>query len=140
MVSYAAIKCNNSLDDSGWALPKYDEGCSCLMNLLHQEWSGTDGELTFIVARKMIWALLLNPNAFYKEFSPDTTNYQRFVKDIDKLVFWNPTDTATSYLENLRIISIERLTEQTYSINDEYLQLHQALIDNIKNLKVTHVD
>jgi hypothetical protein len=110
------------------------------MKALNQEWSKADGELAFVIARKMVWALLLNPDAFYEEFSPDTANYARFTEDLDDLVFWNPVDTTTGYLERLRIVTIERLSEQTYSISEKNRHLHENMIDKLRHVEVTHVD
>lgn len=132
--------CASHKDDSGWPLPFFEKGCNILMNSLHQEWKRTDGELTFIVARKMIWAMLLDPNSFYAEFSPDTTNYERFSTRIDKLVFWNPNDTTTAQLERLRMVAIDRLMDQTYLIDDCYMRLHEEMIARLRDLKVSHVD
>ncbi len=137
----ASAICQDSKDDGGWPLPIYDEGCRSLMKALHQEWLETDGELTFIVAKKMIWALLLNPNAFYREFASDTINYKRFSEDLDVLVFWNMNDTTTlPLLVNLRLVAIDRLIDQTYSIDEEYQQLHEEMIANIRKARITHLD
>ena len=110
------------------------------MNALHQEWLKTDGELTFNIGRKLFWALLLDPNAFYVEFSYDTINYERFAQDLNKLVFWNPNDTTISHLKRLRLIAIDRLTEQTYSIDSNYIGLHEEMIEIIKQIKPTFID
>jgi len=110
------------------------------MKALHQEWSRTDGELTFVVARKLLWGMLQDPNAFYSEFSTDTVNYERFAEDLDKLVFWNPNDTSTVHLERLRIVAIDRLVEQTYAIDSSYMQLHRKMLKNLRHAKPTHVE
>jgi len=136
----ASPLCAGHKDDSGWPLPIFDQGCKALMNSLHQEWKRTDGELTFVVARKMIWAMLLDPNSFYAEFVPDTINYERFSGDIDNLVFWNPNDTTTAELERLRMVAIDRLVFQTYSIDSCYMPLHEEMITRLRELKVSHVD
>jgi len=135
-----SASCQVSRDDSGLPVPIYDKGCHSLMKALHQEWSRTDGERTFVIARRMIWALLLDPNAFYAEFTPDTARYEFFSKRLDKLVFWNPNDTTTADLENLRVVAIYRLDEQTYSIEDRYLRLHEEMIEKLRKVKVTYVD
>ncbi|MDH4158272.1 MAG: hypothetical protein OEW00_13460 [candidate division Zixibacteria bacterium] len=140
LLGCASGDCQVSRDDSGWPVPVYDEGCRSLMKALHQEWSRADGEFAFDIARRMIWALLLDPNAFYTEFSPDTVYYERFAKDLASLVFWNPNDTTTADLENLRIVAIHRLVEQTYSIEDRHLRLHEEMIENLRKVKVTHID
>ena len=132
--------CQYSKDDSGLPVPIYDEGCRSLMSAMHQEWSMTDGELTIVFGKKLIWGLLLNPNAFYAEFSPDTVNYERFLRNVDNIVFWNPNDTVTSHLERLRLVAIDRLQEQTYSIDSNYIGLHEELIDKIEQVEPTFVD
>jgi len=136
----STASCQNSKDDSGWPVPIYDEGCRSLMKAMHQEWSKTDGELTIVFGKKLIWALLLNPNAFYMEFSPDTIDYKRFLNSLENTVFWNPNDTAISHLERLRLVAIDRLTEQTYSIDSSYIGLHEELINKIKQVEPSFVD
>ncbi len=83
LVSYTTANCQNSKDDSGWPVPIYDEGCRSLMSAMHQEWSKADVELGIVICKKLIWALLLNPNAFYKEFSADSIYYERFLECVD---------------------------------------------------------
>ena len=41
----------------------------------------------FIIGEKMFWALMLNPEAFYKEFSTDTASFNAFYDRIDVAVF-----------------------------------------------------
>lgn len=135
-----SASCQNLESDKSWGLPILEEGNISLMTALHQEWSKTDGEITFIIARQLFWALLLNPNAFYKELSVDTVNYKRFIDDIDVLVFWNPNDTTTAQYERLRIVAIERLVDQTYSIDGNHRQLHEEMIQTLQKVKVSHVD
>ncbi len=134
------VNCQDSNNGLEWASSNYYEGCRSLMNALHQEWLKTDGELTFNIGRKLFWALLLDPNAFYVEFSYDTINYERFAQDLNKLVFWNPNDTTISHLKRLRLIAIDRLTEQTYSIDSNYIGLHEEMIEIIKQIKPTFID
>ncbi|MEW6412637.1 MAG: hypothetical protein AB1483_09215 [Candidatus Zixiibacteriota bacterium] len=50
---------------------------------MHQEWLQTDGELTIVFGKKLV--LLLNPNAFYEEFSVDTIDYERFIEGLDNM-------------------------------------------------------
>ncbi|MFH2047949.1 MAG: hypothetical protein ABIJ12_00750 [bacterium] len=140
VVFFLPVNCQDSQNDSGWHFPIYDEGCKSLMQAMRQEWSKTDGELTIVFGKKLIWALLLNPNAFYAEFSPDTANYNRFLRNVDNVVFWNPKDTTTSHLERLRLVTLDRLQEQTYSIDSNYVRLHEELIDRIKQVRPTFVD
>jgi len=132
--------CQDSKNICGWPLPIYDDGCRALMKAFHQEWLKADGELTLVFGEEMIWALLLNPNAFYKEFASDTVNYKRFFEDLDVLVFWNMNDSATVPLENLRTVAIDRLIDMGFSIDAEYLQLHEEMIANLRKLKVSYVD
>ena len=132
--------CQSSKEDSGIPLPYFRAGCSELMAGLHKEWSLSDGEAAFVVARKMMWAMLLDPNSFYQEFSPDTIYYNRFASNLYGLVFWNPVDSSTEHLENLRVVAIERLEEQSYAIDEKFLDVHQEMIETLRNLRVTHVD
>ena len=135
-----SANCQDSRDDSGIPLPIYDEGCNSLMKALHQEWVKSDGEKTFVVAGKLIWALLLNPNAFYAEFSPDSVHYRHFSDGLDALVFRNFNDTTTAHLERQRVVAIERLVDQTYSVEAKYLHLHEEMIAALTRVKVSHVD
>ncbi len=143
-VVLVAALCNtpysqHNTDDPEWSLPVYEEGCGALMKALHEEWIAADGELTFDVARKLFWALLLDPDAYYAEFSSDTVYYHRFSRRMDALVFWNPNDTTTAYLERLRIVAIERLVDQAYTIETKHMHLHEEMIEALRRVKVSHV-
>jgi len=135
-----AARCQDSRDDSGWQLPKYDKGCESLMKVVHQEWLQTDGELTIVFGKKLIWALLLEPNAFYQEMSQDTVSYKRFLESVENTVFRNFSDTTTSHLERLRLVAVDRLLDQTYSIDSNYIELHEDLIEKFKHIEPTFVD
>lgn len=134
------VSCQHSQDDSGLPVPIYDDGCRALMKAVHQEWSRSDGELSIVLCKKLIWVVLLNPNAFYREFSVDSVQYDRFLECVEYNLFRNYSDTATSHLERLRLVALDRLQEQTYSIDSNYLQLHEELIDKIKQVEPTFVD
>jgi len=140
IVSCTSANCQESKDNSKWSYAVYEEGCRSLMNALHEEWIKADGANVFEVGELVFWALLLNPNAFYKEFASDTVNYKRFFEDLDVLVFWNMNDSATVPLENLRTVAIDRLIDMGFSIDAEYLQLHEEMIANLRKLKVSYVD
>jgi len=92
--------------DTPWSYPHYESGVQSLKKGLHAEWRTSDGEKTFEIAHKMIWALLLDPNEFYTEFTSDTAGYRHFAKDLDALVFWNPNDSTTAHLINLKQLAI----------------------------------
>ncbi len=130
----------DSRDDSGLPLPVYDDGCKFLMKAVHQEWSRADGELSIVLCKKLIWVILLNPNAFYTEFAADSVQYDRFLECVKYNLFRNYSDTTTSHLERLRLVALDRLQEQTYSIDSSYVRLHEELIDKIKHVKPTFVD
>lgn len=132
--------CQDTEDDAAWSLPKYNRGCNSLMSGLHEEWAKADGEKTFEVGIRMFWALLLDPNAFYTEFATDSTLYERFTSNIHTLVFWNANDTTTSQLERLRVVAIERLTEESYWIDSTNQKRHDDLIALLRKVVVTHVD
>ncbi|MEZ5357272.1 MAG: hypothetical protein R3F48_00485 [Candidatus Zixiibacteriota bacterium] len=134
------INCQNSRDDSGLSVPIYDDGCKYLMKAMHQEWSKADGELDIVFCKKMIWAVLLDPNAFYREFSADSVQYERFLNCIMYNAFRNYNDTTTSQLEKLRLVAIGRLQEQTYSIDSNYIRFHEELIDKIRHVIPDFVD
>jgi hypothetical protein len=136
----SSASCQDAEMDTAWSYPHYDEGCRSLMKGLHAEWIKADGEGAFEVGRLLFWALLLDPNAFYKELSPDTTYFQRFVDEVDVLVFRNFNDTTTAHLERLRIVAIDRLTEKTYGVSENYQPLHKELIETLRLVKVTYVD
>ena len=131
--------CQHNTDDPEWSLPVYEEGCGALMKALHEEWVGADGALVINVVRKLFWALLLDPNAFYEEFSPDTVYYGRFSDKLEAKVFWNPNDTTTAHLERLRVVAIERLVDQTYTIETKHLHHHEEMIEALRRVKVSHV-
>jgi len=139
-MSSVPVNCQHSKDDSGLPVPIYDEGCKSLMKAMHQEWSKADGELGIVFGYKLFWALLLNPNAFYEELSADSISYERFLERVEYTVFWNPNDTTTSHLERLRLVAIDRLQDQTYSIDSNYIGLHKELIDLIERIEPTFVD
>jgi len=122
------------------SMPDYERGCSFLMKGLHKQWIRRDGMLSFCAGEKMFWALMLDANAFYKEFSEDTANYTNFIDGLDKWTFWNFGDTTTAQLERLRIVSIERLMDLTYSVDSIYLPLHEDMIERLKQVKVGFVD
>jgi len=110
------------------------------MKVVHQEWLQTDGELTIVFGKKLIWALLLEPNAFYQEMSQDTVSYKRFLESVENTVFRNFSDTTTSHLERLRLVAVDRLLDQTYSIDSNYIELHEDLIEKFKHIEPTFVD
>jgi len=132
--------CQNPKSDSGWPLPIYEEGCKSLMNAMHKEWAKTDGALTIVFGKKLIWALLLNPNAFYEEFSSDTVNYKRFTKSMENTIFWNPNDTTIAHLERFKVVALERLIDQSYLIDSIHIDRHQELIERLRNVKVRFID
>ena len=126
-------------DDPEWWSPAYEEGCSVLMKALHQELVKTDGIAIHYVEDKLFWALLLHPNAFYEELSPDSALYERFI-DALHFVFWNFNDTTTAHLERLRTVAMARLVDQAYSVETKYLHLHEEMIEALRRVKVGHVD
>ena len=127
-------------DDTPWPYPFYDRGVQSLMKGLHEEWRQSDGETTFEIANKLIWALLLDPNELYAEFSSDTIGFRYFAERIDGLVFTNHNDTTTMDLENLKKVSIWRLENMTYDVEPKYLTIHQEMIESLKRVKVSFVD
>lgn len=127
-------------DDTPWKLAHYDKGIKELNKQLHIEWKRADGELTFEIADKMFWAMLLEPDAFYTEMAPDTSSLAFFETDIDKLIFWNPNDTSTAELKRLKVVAVERLKSMTYSVSDANRQIHQSMIKAIESARVTAVD
>ena len=110
------------------------------MESLHQEWNRRDGWLGFEVARKMIWAMLLDPDAFYTEFVPDSSGFHHFKNDIDALVFWNPDDSTTSHLESLRLAAIERLQKASRWIDDQYLDENTQMLEVLERVRVRYID
>lgn len=132
--------CQNSKYDSGVPVPIYEEGCSSLMSAMHKQWQNADGELGIIFCKQLIWGLLLEPNAFYKEFTPDSESYNRFLDCVGFNLFRNYNDTTTEQYYRLKQVVIDRLTEKTYSIDSTYLKIHEELIEKIRKVKPTFVD
>ena len=126
-------------DDPEWWSAAYEDACSVLMRALHQEQDKKDGFAVHYVEDKLFWALLLHPNSFYEELSPDSVQYEEFIDDLH-FVFWNFNDTTTAHLERLRIVAMERLVDQTYLVETKYLHLHGEMIEALRRVKVGHVD
>ena len=135
-----SVTCIAQDDEAEWSYPIYEKGARSLMNSLHEQWRLRDGAATFEIADILFWALLLDPNAFYVEFSRDSLGYQRFADRLDALVFTNLNDTTTGDLENLRKTSIWRLEEMTFDIELEYVTIHQEMIESLKRVKVSFID
>ncbi len=140
LVAVVPTHAGESQDDSDLSDNQYDEGCRAMMHGLHEEWLSSDGEMAFVVAHRMMWALLLDPNAFYTEFAVDTTHLDYFIDHIDNLIFWNPVDTAITELERFRQVALDRLESTSDRIDPKYDDLNKELIDRIRRAKVTGVD
>ena len=88
----------------------------------------------------MFWAALLDPNAFYVEFSTDSAGWEQFVGDLDKLVFWNPNDTVTASLIALKSVALDRLEACSLLVADRNKAMHEELVDRVRSAIVSHVD
>lgn len=127
-------------EDDEWSYPHYESGVQSLMNGLHAEWRTRDGAKTFEIADKMFWALLLDPNEFYIEFTNDTSGYRHFKEGLDKFAFWNPNDSTTAHLIHLKQLAIWQLDFMTWDIKPDYLQFHKEMIEAVKRARVSYID
>lgn len=119
----------------------FDEAFAPALSTLHDAWTAKDGYAFLVIGRKLFWAMLLDANDFYAEFSSDSAGFHDYVEELPVTVFRNFNDTSFAHLERLRVVSIERMESmRRYQVAREYLSMHEAVLQKLRSLEVTAVD
>lgn len=97
-------------------------------------YSLSEGESGRVAGNQLFQELLENPQEWYEAMSEDTLSFNRFLRQMENVIFAGISNQMTiDDLENMRIQAIDRLKRTM--VPSEFENMHNKLIQKLESIK-----